>query len=56
MVLGGVAIVAILLPVSFFVYSHVENPAVQKLIIGSTLVGLALLVAFIGSRGFRKAA
>lgn len=55
-ILAGGVVVAILLPFSFFIYSHVDNPALQKVIIGSTLLGLVILVAFIGSRGPREPA
>lgn len=55
-ILGGAVVVAVWLPFSFFVTSHVENPIFQKLIIVTTLLGLAVLVTFIVSRARRKSA
>ncbi len=51
--IAGGAIAAVVLPISFFVFSHVDNPAIQKLIICGTFLGLAVLVAFLASRRHR---
>ncbi|MGB6160276.1 MAG: hypothetical protein WBH45_18435 [Acidobacteriaceae bacterium] len=53
---AGGAIAAVVLPISFFVWSHVDNPALQKLIIGSAFLAPALLVAFLASRRHRDSA
>jgi hypothetical protein len=53
MIVGSVVVVAILLPVTFFVFSHVDNPAIQKLIFGGTLLALVVVVALVGSRRHR---
>jgi hypothetical protein len=54
--MAGGAIVAVVLPISFFVWSHVDNPALQKLIIGSAFLAPAVLVAFLLSRRHRDSA
>lgn len=56
LIAGSIVVVAILLPISFFVYSHVDNPPIQKLIIASTLLALVALLAFIATRRPRKPA
>lgn len=56
LILAGVVVVAIYLPVAFFVYSHVDNPTISKLILVSTLLALVVLVAFLANRGHRKSA
>lgn len=55
-IVGSVVVVATLLPISFFVHSHVDNPAIQKLIIGGALLALVVLLVFIATRGHRKLA
>lgn len=55
-ILGSVVIVAVLLPFSFFVFSNVDNPFLQKLIIVAAIMGLAVLVTLIGNRASRKSA
>ncbi len=56
LILASVVVVAIYLPVVFFVYSHVDNPAISKLILVSTLLALVVLVAFLANQGHRKSA
>lgn len=54
--LAGVAVVAVFLPASFFVYDHVGNQSLADVIVETTFVALALLAAFIASRGPNSAA
>jgi len=49
-ILAGVAVVAVFLPMSFFVYDHVQNSTLSNLIVGGGLLGLVLLAAYVGSR------
>lgn len=54
LILASFAVLAIYAPFAFFLYSHVDNPTIAKLIGGSTLLGLAVLAAFLGNRRRRK--
>jgi hypothetical protein len=56
LILASVVVVAIYLPVAFFVYSHIDNPAISKLILVPTLVALVALVMFLANRGHRESA
>lgn len=56
LVLAGLVIVAVFLPIVFFVFSHVDNQEVSKLIVGSTLLALVILVSFLANRGRRGSA
>lgn len=56
LILASAGIVAIWLPISFFAYSHVDNRSISGLISLGTLLALAVLVAFLASRGYRESA
>jgi hypothetical protein len=56
LILASVVVVAIWIPLSFFVYSHVDNPAISKLIVVSTLVVLVVLAVLLANRGHRESA
>ncbi|HTU51858.1 MAG TPA: hypothetical protein VMF56_14795 [Acidobacteriaceae bacterium] len=54
LILASVVVVAIWIPLSFFVYSHVDNPAISKLILVPTLIALVALIMFVANRGHRE--
>jgi hypothetical protein len=56
LILASVVVTAIYLPVAFFVYSHIDNPVISKLILVPTLVALVALVMFLANRGRRESA
>jgi len=55
-ILAGLFVVAVILPITFYVYAHVDNEAISKLIIGSTLLALVVLVSFLANRRRRNSA
>jgi hypothetical protein len=54
LILASVVVVAIWIPLSFFVYSHVDNPAISKSIVVSTLVALVVLAVTLANRRHRE--
>jgi hypothetical protein len=50
LILAGVVVVAVFIPVSFFIYSHVSNRALSKFIGGGTLLALVVLVSILANR------
>lgn len=50
LILAGAVVVAVFLPILFFVKSHVSNPTVSKLIGEGTLLALVVLVLFVANR------
>ena len=50
LILASVGVVAVMFPIAFFVFSHVDNPVISKLILGSTLLALAVLAVSIANR------
>ena len=56
LILASVVVVAVLLPISFFVFSHVDNPVISELIVVSTLVALVVLAVTVANRKSRKSA
>lgn len=54
--LTGAVIVAVFLPIAFFVNSHVDNPAISQFLFLGGLLGLVVLAAFLVTRGNRKSA
>jgi hypothetical protein len=52
-ILASVVVVAVSLPISFFVFSHVDNPIISKVIAGSTFLALVVLAVFFANRGRR---
>jgi hypothetical protein len=52
--LAGVAAVAVFLPITFFIDSHVSNPTVSKLIGEVTLLALVILAVYLANRRRRK--
>lgn len=55
-VLAGLVVVAVILPIALFVFSHVNNEEISKLIVGSALLTLVILVSFLVTRGRRGSA
>ncbi|HWF67737.1 MAG TPA: hypothetical protein VN670_10540 [Acidobacteriaceae bacterium] len=55
-ILASVVIIAIYIPVAFFVYSHVDNPIISKFILVPTLVALVFLAIFLANRKRRESA
>ena len=56
LILASVVVVAVMFPIAFFVFSHVDNPVISKLILGSTLLALTVLAVSIANRKHRKSA
>jgi hypothetical protein len=56
LILASVVAVAVMFPIAFFVFSHVDNPVISKLILGSTFLALAVLAVSVANRGRRKSA
>lgn len=54
LILAGTVVVAVFLPVASFVYSHVANGYVSKVILEGALLGLVVLVAFLANRRSHK--
>jgi hypothetical protein len=50
LILAGVVVIAVYLPILFFVKSHVSDPTVSKLIGKGTLLVLVVLVTFVANR------
>ena len=55
-ILASVLVVAVWLPLSFFVSSHVDNPAVSKSIVVIMLVTLVVPAVYLANRKHRKSA
>lgn len=53
-VLAASVVVAVILPVSFFVFSRVDNKFFRELIVGTTLLALVVPVSIWASRGSQK--
>jgi hypothetical protein len=56
LILAGVVVVAIFLPILFFVKSHPSNPAISKLICEAALLVLVVLVTLLANRRRRNSA
>jgi Ca2+/H+ antiporter len=56
LILASILVVAVSIPISFFVFSHVDNPAISKFIAGSTLLALVVLAVSVANRGHRNSA
>jgi hypothetical protein len=54
LILTSIVVVAVWFPLSFFVYSHVDNPTISKLIVVITLVALVVPGVYLANRGHRK--
>ena len=54
LILASAVVVAVMFPIAFFVFSHVDNPAVSKLIVVITLVVLVVPAVYLANRGSRK--
>lgn len=51
LIVAGVVVAVVWIPFSFFVFSWVQNQAVAGMLVGSSLLGLAILAAWVGNRG-----
>lgn len=51
LMMAGVLVVAVFIPMLFFVKSHVSNPTASKLIGEGTFLALVILVWFVANRG-----
>lgn len=55
-ILAAAVVLAVIFPVVFLIDSHIDNPAIAKLLGQSALLVLVILVAFLATRGRRDSA
>lgn len=55
-IVAATVILAVFMPIVFFVYSHVTDEALARMIVGIALVAVIVLVLFVASRPIRKSA
>lgn len=51
LILAGVVFVAVWIPFSFFIFSHVHYKIIAGPLVGGSLMGLAVLAAWVANRG-----
>jgi hypothetical protein len=56
LILASVVVVIVWLPLSSFVYDHIDNPVISKLIVISMLVALVVPAVYLANRRHRKSA